>query len=380
MLRNVMGDSERALGADERGPIESDDVGLDRGVMSTPFDMPIRTLLEEIKSHELTLNPAFQRKYVWGRDRQSKLVESLLLNMPIPALFFAEDDDGTKVVVDGQQRLRAIEDYHAGEYALKRLEILPELNGKRWRDLSPTQSRTILGRTLRCVVISATSPSELRFEMFERLSTGGMPINDQELRNCVFRGALNDLLHDLVRTEPWLAAVGKPDADLRMKHEELALRFFALRAVTNDYRPPVKHILNEYMRVHRNPDSMGVLALAAVFERALTNCVAVFGSDCFRRVGQAPGRPPRWEGSLNRAVFDLQMLSLADLSSELVRTNATTIRDVFIEQSVRNAEFRDAVTLGSADRPAFYLRLRLWIVALRDAGIEATLLERLPAS
>jgi hypothetical protein len=132
------------------------------------------------------------------------------------------------------------------------------------------------------------------------------------------------------------------------------------------------------MRAHRNPEPMDVLALAAVFERALTNCVAAFGSHGFRRVGQAKGRPPRWEGSLNRAVFDLQMLSLADLSTEFVRANAATIREVFIQQSVSNAEFRDAVTLGTADRPAFYLRLRLWLLALRDAGIESPLVERLP--
>jgi hypothetical protein len=375
-----MGEPQPAFGDDERNAIESDDVGLDHGVMTTPFDMPIRTLLEEITRKELTLNPAFQRKYVWGRDRQSKLVESLLLNMPIPALFFAEDDDGTKVVVDGQQRLRAIEEYHSGEFALKRLEILPALNNKRWRDLSPKQSRTILGRTLRCVVISAKSPSALRFEMFERLSTGGMPINDQELRNCVFRGTLNDLLHELVRTRPWLAAVGKPDADLRMKHEELALRFFAMRSVVHDYHPPVKHVLNEFMREQRNPDRMEVLALSAVFERALTNCVATFGSNCFRRVVQAKGRTPRWEGTLNRAVFDLQMLGLADLPGEHVAAQAARIREAFIQLSVTNAGFAEAMVLATADRPSFYLRLRLWLLALRDAGLASPLLERLPAA
>ncbi len=348
------------------------------GITTTAYDALIRTLLGEIAAEELVVHPKFQRKVVWGRDRQSKLIESLLLNIPIPILYFAEDDDGTKVVVDGQQRLRAISEFHAGSYALQRLDVLPELNGKRWTDLEPRQSQTLLARTLRCVVIAASSPPTLRFEMFERLSTGGMPLNDQELRNCVFRGPFNELLHDLVRTEPWLSAVGKEDADLRMRHEELALRFFALGSATADYRPPLKGIFNEFMRANRDPGEARIHEMGAVFERALTNCISVFEPHCFRRVVQAKGRPERWEPHLNRAVFDVQMLSLADLPAQLVRDKAGIIRDAFVRQSLANEAFRDAISLATADRTTFYTRLRIWLTALKDAGIAAPLLDRLP--
>ncbi len=315
--------------SDESGdqPYELDDAQLDRGVITTPYDAPVRTLLGEITDKDLIVNPKFQRQNVWGRDRQSKLIESLLLNIPVPVLYFAEDEDGTKVVVDGQQRLRAIEEFHSGRYALKRLDVLPTLNGKRWADLTPKQSRTILSRTLRCVVISASSPATLRFEMFERLNTGGMPLNDQELRNCVFRGAFNDLLHDLVRTKPWLAAVRKPNPELRMRHEELALRFFALRSVIHNYRPPLKQVLNEFIRANRNPDQASIHEMAAVFERALTNCIAVFGANCFRRVVQAKGQAERWDTNVNRAVFDVQMLSFVDLPAQQVIEKADVIRE-----------------------------------------------------
>src|SRR5437870_12823906 len=196
------------------------DVQLDRGVVTTPYDAPVRTLLDEIRDKSLIVNPPFQRQSVWKEDRQAKLIESLLLNIPIPVLYFAEDDDGSRVVVDGQQRLREVEEFHSGRYGLEKLEVLAALNGKRWADLSPKQGRTILSRTLRCVVISATSPPTLRFEMFERLNTGGIPLNDQELRNCVYRGALNDLLNNIVHGEAWLGFIGRTEPDARMRHHE----------------------------------------------------------------------------------------------------------------------------------------------------------------
>jgi hypothetical protein len=357
---------------------ELDEVALDRGVITETHDIPVRILLAEIAKNALIVNPKFQRHAVWGRDRQSMLIESLLLNIPIPMLYFAEDEDGIKVVVDGQQRLRAIDEFHSGRYVLKRLDVLPNMNGKRWADLSPKQSEAVLDRRLPCVSISAASPATLRFEMFERLSAGGLPLNDQELRNCVFRGPFNDLLHDLVRTPPWLAAVGKPDADLRMRHEELALLFFAVHAVATDYHPPVKHLLNEFMRSNRHASEARIYELAATFERALTNCLAVFGEHCFRRVVQAKGRPERWETNLNRAVYDVQMISLAGLSTDLVAGKASEIREVFSRESLTNDAFQSALAVASADRKAFYTRLHIWLGALRDAGFEQPLLDRLP--
>jgi len=153
--------------ADDPGdqPYQREDALVDRTVITTPLDAPVRTLLDEIKDKILLVNPPFQRKSVWKEDRQSRLIESLLLNIPIPVLYFAEDEDGTRVVVDGQQRLRAIDEFRAGAYKLQKLEVLPEFNGLKWTDLTKKRSRAILSRTLRCVVVSENSPPTLRFEM-----------------------------------------------------------------------------------------------------------------------------------------------------------------------------------------------------------------------
>lgn len=109
----------------------------EREVFTTPIDPDVRTILGQIEDGSLILHPKFQRAIVWDETRQSRLIESLLLNLPIPPCFFAEDEQGTRVVVDGQQRLAAIDEFYKGSYALQGLQVLSALNGKRWSTLEP---------------------------------------------------------------------------------------------------------------------------------------------------------------------------------------------------------------------------------------------------
>src|SRR5712664_2299935 len=118
----------------------------DREVYTTPSDPDVKTLLGRIEDRSLVLRPKFQRASVWDDKRKSRLIESLLLNLPIPPCFLAEDEDGTRVVVDGQQRLIAIDDFYHGRYALTGLEVLSDLNDKKWADLPARHDRKILQR------------------------------------------------------------------------------------------------------------------------------------------------------------------------------------------------------------------------------------------
>ncbi|WP_297865972.1 DUF262 domain-containing protein [Silanimonas sp.] len=163
----------------------------------------------------------------------------MLLNIPVPNLFFAEDDDKTKVVVDGQQRLTALHHFQENRFPLKGLESLSALNGKRFEDLTDRQQRIFNNRTLRCLVISARSDSEIRFQVFERLNQGGVPLNAQEVRHCVYRGSLNDLLHQLAKDPNWLSILGKDEPSPRMTDCELILRFLSFRDKGKGYSPPL---------------------------------------------------------------------------------------------------------------------------------------------
>jgi uncharacterized protein with ParB-like and HNH nuclease domain len=216
---------------DDEGQHPLPQVHGERELLTTPYDAPVRTLLQEIEDKTLIVNPKFQRKSVWLATQKSRLIESLILNIPIPVIFLAEDEDGKRVVVDVQQRLRAIEEFKSVQYKLTGLEVLTRLNGARWSDISPREARQIQNRTIRCIVISEKSDRDIRFQVFERLNTGVTPLTDQELRNCLYMGAFNDMLEELANEQQWLDLLRKKEPDNRFRHHELILRFLQLRAL-----------------------------------------------------------------------------------------------------------------------------------------------------
>jgi hypothetical protein len=207
----------------------------EREVFTTPIDPDVRTILGQIEDDSLILHPQFQRAVVWDHVRQSRLIESLFLNLPIPPCFFAEDELGTRVVVDGQQRLAAIDQFYKGHYALEGLQVLSGLNGKRWTDLEPKLKRKMLQRVIRTLVISHFSHPDIRYEIFERLNTGGEPLTEQEIRNATLRGEFNDMLDALAHSDAFRNALNVREPDVRLRHHELILRYFAIHEALNDY-------------------------------------------------------------------------------------------------------------------------------------------------
>jgi len=365
----------------------SDDQGVDgvawqqlppeRDFFATPYDPPVKTLVQEIKDRELIVRPTFQRNQVWDAARKSRFVESILLNIPIPTLFFAEDDDKSKVVVDGQQRLLALKEFVDNKYPLRGLEVLAPLNGKSYDDLTERQQRTIGNRTLRCLVISARSDSEIRFQVFERLNQGGMPLNAQEVRHCVYRGALNDLLHNLKLDPTWLGLLGQDKSHPRMVDCELILRFFALRSTLPNYSPPLKSILNDYMRSHRHPSPNELVELKEAFSDATSAVKLAFPKNAFRRVSDGKGGQA-WDSSINRAVFDVQMLIMEGIDTAWLARNGSQIRGKFEELCLCDSDFADSVSRATANRGRLHARLSKWSDALKSLGAHVPNDRRIP--
>lgn len=367
---------EQEFDGDE-GAQAYDDIPPERELIATPYEPPAKSLVEDIQNKDLIVNPDFQRRKVWDETRQSRLIESLLLNIPIPTCYFAEDSDGKKVVVDGQQRLRAIEEYVHGKYALKGLEVLSQLNEKRWVDLSERQSRIINNRTIRCIVISEKSHPDIRFEVFERLNTGVVALTDQELRNCIFRGPYNQFLHDAVEDKTWLKLVGKKQPDKRMRHEELVLRFFSLRNRLNSYKPPLKKLLSDYMKSRRNAEIDNLARYKSEFQDAIRRVDVAFGDKAFRRVKFTKSGDAHWDAAINRAVYDVQMLGLYGTKIEAVKKVSTKIKDGFEKLCRAEGEFSDAITKSTADRTKFYFRLATFNKLLTKNGVKSPLLSKL---
>lgn len=369
---------------DEEGDaaVEWQQLPPEREFFASPYDPPVKSLVDEMRDGELIVRPSFQRYAVWDTSRRSRFIESILLNIPIPTLFFAEDDDKTKVVVDGQQRLLALKEFVENRYALKGIEVLTPLKGKSFDELTERQRKIIRNRTLRCLVISAKSDSEIRFQVFERLNQGGVVLNPQEVRHCVYRGPLNDLLHSLVRKPAWLKLMHLDEPHQRMNDCELILRFFAIRDSLPNYSPPLKKLLNEYMRAHRHAAPDEIAALRAAFESAGAPVAAAFAGLSFRRVFPKKGvNDPKvldFDRTLNRAVYDTQMLVMEGVDVDWAAKHKTDILVEFVNLCLNDERFADSVSRATADKTRLEYRLRTWKKALLDIGAKLPAENRLP--
>ena len=222
---------------------EDDDLPLrldppDRRLITQPYDFSVRNIIDQINDKSLDVQPPFQRGYVWDNTRASSLIESLLINIPIPVCYFAEEETGKFTVIDGHQRLYSIWRYVSDLFPLQGLRTLTEFNGKEIKDLNEREQRLITGRSIRCIVITQESHPEIRFEVFQRLNTGAIPATDQEIRNAIYRGDFNNLIKSLALSKDWLNVLGKKKLDKRMRDEELILRFFAVHYNYLSYHPP----------------------------------------------------------------------------------------------------------------------------------------------
>ena len=229
-----------------------------RKVSFLQSDRTVKDLCEAIDKGMLKVESDFQRKYVWETDTKlkSRLIESVFLNVPIPAIYTAEEDDFTEVVIDGQQRLRTFHDFLNDNFILRGLEVLPDLNHKNYKSLgriSQSLQYKIDTYPLRVIKISKDSDADVRFDIFERLNRGSVKLNDQELRNCIYRGPFNNFLKDITKeNKDYQLLLGNKE-HIRFQDIELALRFFALyKQSYHNYKSPMKHFLNSFMKQYRN--------------------------------------------------------------------------------------------------------------------------------
>src|SRR3989338_3289760 len=187
---------------------------------------PTKTV-EDIYNHykrgKLEIRPSFQRGYVWDTKKASRLIESVLLNVPIPMVYTSELRDGTEIVIDGQQRLLSIFSFIDGvfpigekPFKLSRLEIRNDLNGKMFRELDENIQNAIYNYNIPFTILTKDSDEEIKFDIFERLNTGSVKLNDQELRNGIYRGNYNSLLKELSDNQDFQFIINNPKLRERM--------------------------------------------------------------------------------------------------------------------------------------------------------------------
>lgn len=331
-------ENDEAFGPDERrDPDEFLAQNAFRIVYQTNnFLLPqIRDMIE--RNEAINLHPEYQRRLRWTAAQKSRLIESLLLNIPVPPVFFYESEAARYEVMDGQQRLNTINDFFSGGFALVGLKVLSPLNGLRYPRASPRVKRTLDRASLSAIVLLMESKSELagqgnlsitdiRRLVFDRLNTGGMKLNAQELRNAQNPGPFNEMIVSLSRFELFTKVFGIPaytenDPEQyyvnperqknalysSMKDCELILRYFALRNPKN-IRGSMKSMLDRAMEVKATKEE--ALDLEMKYQRIFSFLYNLFDEQPFILVSQTDNKV-----RVSAAVYDASMVAAGQLEA-----------------------------------------------------------------
>lgn len=242
---------------------------LDHDIVVTPVDYPLESLHQKMASREIVM-PGFQGRYAWDRPRASRLIESFVMDLPVPPVYVSEQKDRTWLVIDGRQRLETIRRFFgeefreakggrdAEEFRLVGVNPGGRLHNRLFSDLDPVDQRLLRNTLLRVVVMRQMEPDKnptVMHHMFERLNMERSEARGQEARSCIYAGGFGELLDDLNEIDEWRRLLGMPHRDKRQKDAELILRYMALFHNLAAYRAPMKDFLSSYMRSNRDPSA-----------------------------------------------------------------------------------------------------------------------------
>lgn len=323
----------------------------------------LRQVIDDIDDGSIDVTPDFQRGYVWKDRQQTRLVESVLLGIPLPAFYFDADEESRFKVVDGVQRLTTIREYATDRFQLSRdLEYLREMAGKYFKDLNPSLRRRFHQTQIVVHVIEPTSPPEVKFDIFKRINTGGTPLNSQEIRHCMTRPRARDFLKRLAELPSFRQATGIGQCR-RMEDRELALRFaaFALQARAVEGMEAYEAMTldaflaraAEDLGTPGSVDDETLAELESGFDLAMASAQKAFGKHAFRR-----SAGDRARAKLNRALFDCWSVAFAGLGRTISDEEAAKIRAEADAALTDEDQFAAAVSQGTGDPGRVLTRFR----------------------
>lgn len=362
--------------------IDSGDIALaERTVNTDKGDPEIESLHGKSRRGKLVIQPDFQRHFVWDKTKSSKLIESSLLDIPLPVIYLAEAQDGKEYVIDGQQRLTAFFSFIDGkfpdgaDFRLSGLKVFNELNRKFFRDLDEQLQDKIRYCKIRTITFKRDSDSNLKFEIFERLNTGSVSLNDQELRNCIYRGPYNELLKKLSGNEDFKHLMNITQPDKRMRDVGLVLRFAAFfHATYLNYKPSMRKFLNEDMERYQLISEADAAELTNALKNSLGIVKSLLGKHAFKRFYKGTASDPNgyWESKkFNASLYDVLMFSFAKQDKNTVYQNLDSIREGFIDLMTSDGEFITSIEKSTSSVQAVTTRFdkfRLMLQAIIGIG------------
>ncbi|MCI8389756.1 MAG: DUF262 domain-containing protein [Roseburia sp.] len=337
--------------------------GSEDGVITEPFNpkdvdiisqpMTISNLADRLEYGDIILDPDFQRRPdLWDAGKQSRLIESLIIRIPLPTFYFDSTDDDKLIVVDGLQRLNAIRRFIVQDQddpdclRLEKLEYLKEYEGLSFGELPTSIRRRIKEQLVTAYVIRPGTPDKVRTSIFTRINTGGLTLEPAEIKNSVYRGQAANLLKELAHSREFVQATrGKIDSS-RMLDCEFVNRFIAFYLLgTQLYEGNLEDFLNNALirLQQQSPDEID--RCRRDFLRSMRYAKEIFGDKAFRKIN-ADGR----YGQINKPLFDAVSVNLAKLSAadcEALLAGKERLEKKYASL-LKNEKFVDIITRGTA--------------------------------
>ena len=321
----------------------------------------IEQLVKRIDHQEIDLMPDFQRKSgIWNDQGKSRLIESLLLRIPIPVFYVAADEEENWSMVDGVQRSSTIYDYVKGKFCLSKLEYLEKFNGYSHDELPRPIQRRISETQLVVNIIEHGTPDEVKFNIFHRINTGGKPLNGQEIRHALYPGPAREFLKYLAASEEFIKATNNALSSDRMNDRECILRFLAfyMREWENYTKNDLDGYLTDAIKKLNGMEEKQREHLASEFRKAMIAAYKIFGVHAFRkRFGRHQRRSP-----INKGLFETWSVKLAKCypeEIEILLANYEQIQESFMDLINEDWDFVNAISYSTGSPVQVKKRFRV---------------------
>ncbi len=335
-------------------------------------DWTIETIVNQIEQKNIDLNPKFQRRNAWKDDKRSRLIESLIVGIPVPEIVLAEDPmiKRSFIVIDGKQRLLAIAGFmnhenfqYWGKPKLSKLAVREDLNGIDYNTMKADPSfgnelRAFLNADIRCTIISNFSSDDILYDIFYRLNTGSVPLSSQELRQVLNKGAFADYLMQITnKLQPVHSILGLEEPDARLKDVEIILRFIAFTLFGKEYKGNLKNFLDSSMRRITKEWDQYKSRVEKTYWRFNNSVKLLEQALGTGKVGRKVING-KWESSFNKALFEVEAFYFMHLTKQVVEPNKEKFKNAFKDLCTNNSEFRESIEIATSNLDRYQSRYR----------------------
>ena len=332
---------------DIHGPFDPNAIDVDISVVN------LGSLLEQLEYNEIDLRPEFQRASdVWTQVKKSRLIESVLLGLPLPSFYFSEDPETNKLlVVDGLQRLCAFSDFCiTKKLKLKGMQFLTALEGWTYDKLDRPQIRRIKSLKVTLNTLRKNTPQRVKLVIFQRVNTAGVPLTAQEMRNALYQKKATDLLKRMAKLDSFSKATGGTIPSKRMTDCDFANRFVAFYLYRKEYDGNLDEFMGDALENINRMSQQEIDSIHDTFDRSMKICYKLLGNTAFKRPD--PQKPNSFLKT-NKAIFEVLSVSIAQLSENeqeiLVQRKNRFQNEIY--SLFKNEDFIKSITSGTAKAP-----------------------------